>query len=182
MGELVTEVENRGRYKGFEGGVVIDATERSGEARFVNRSREPNCEAVKVVVDESPHIGIFAGERGVKSGEEVTIDYRLDCNSEKCYRGIPSCRRGLGRKRSASVPEEKKVPKTRGRKRKAKEDVVTTKTPPEEKEAGKRLLNAIDGGVGLDGVGVKVKKADQMSERDKRWAKRARQMKDAGTR
>ncbi|OQN96573.1 hypothetical protein B0A48_17003 [Cryoendolithus antarcticus] len=105
-GEIISEGECQRRmhevYNGkdnyylmeLDGGLVIDGTKGS-MARFVNHSCEPNCEVRMCLVAGTPRMGVFAGENGVKTGEELTYDYNFDNfgqTRQRCYCGAPSCR------------------------------------------------------------------------------------------
>jgi SET domain-containing protein len=75
---------------------VIDAAVDGNEARFINHSCDPNCEAV----DEAGHIFIEA-VRSIRPGEELTYDYHLERDGRwraewaqryTCRCGAPNCR------------------------------------------------------------------------------------------
>ncbi len=75
---------------------VIDGAIRGNEARFINHSCEPNCEAVT----EKRRVFIEA-QRDIESGEELLYDYNLtreDSNVPNleqryaCHCGAPTCR------------------------------------------------------------------------------------------
>jgi uncharacterized protein len=75
---------------------LIDAGVDGNEARYINHSCEPNCEAVL----EAGRVYIEA-LRTVSPGEEVTYDYRLEREGDNelgwearyaCRCGTPSCR------------------------------------------------------------------------------------------
>jgi SET domain-containing protein len=75
---------------------VIDAAHGGNEARFINHSCDPNCEAVI----EDGHIYIEA-IRTIQPGEELVYDYKyergtgpdaLDEAHYPCYCGSPKCR------------------------------------------------------------------------------------------
>lgn len=75
---------------------VIDAAVGGNEARFINHSCAPNCEAI----DERKHIYIEA-IRDIATGEELSYDYAYerdgteDEESERLYMckcGAPNCR------------------------------------------------------------------------------------------
>ncbi len=75
---------------------VVDAAVDGNEARFINHSCDPNCEAVI----DSGHIYIEA-KRTIQPGEELVYDYQYeraadaDESDEKrypCYCGAPNCR------------------------------------------------------------------------------------------
>ena len=89
---------------------VIDAARDGNDARFINHSCEPNCEAVS----EDGHIYIEA-IRNIQPGAELTYDYAYGCDEAltpellhryRCKCGAPGCRgtilklsRGNGRRR-----------------------------------------------------------------------------------
>lgn len=75
---------------------VIDGARGGNEARYINHSCEPNCEAV----DEDGRIFIYA-LRDIAPGEEITYDYHLERTGGlprnwrtlyACHCGAPSCR------------------------------------------------------------------------------------------
>jgi SET domain-containing protein len=75
---------------------VIDAAVSGNQARFVNHSCDPNCEAV----DNGGRIFIEA-LRNIRPGEELTYDYHLEREGRwrrewvaryACRCGAPSCR------------------------------------------------------------------------------------------
>jgi SET domain-containing protein len=75
---------------------VIDAAVGGNEARFINHSCNPNCEAV----DVGGRIFIDA-RRDIRPGEELTYDYRLERDGHwradyagryACRCGAPNCR------------------------------------------------------------------------------------------
>ncbi|KAF2192489.1 hypothetical protein K469DRAFT_654052 [Zopfia rhizophila CBS 207.26] len=112
-GEIITqaECERRMRFEykknkcyylmSFDNKMIIDAT-RGTIARFVNHSCEPNCEMNKLVVGGEPRMALFAGPRGIMTGEELTYDYNFDPfsskNIQECRCGTESCRGVLGPK------------------------------------------------------------------------------------
>jgi hypothetical protein len=77
--------------------IAIDGTRNGNDARFVNHSCAPNCEAY--VFDERAY---FYAMRDISRGEELTIDYRLgsadragrpsDESEYRCHCGAVSCR------------------------------------------------------------------------------------------
>jgi len=93
----------------FDQNMIIDATTGS-IARFVNHSCQPNCRMVKWIVSGQPRMALFAGDRDIMTGEELTYDYNFDPfsskNVQKCLCGSPNCRGVLGPK-----PKEVKAPK-----------------------------------------------------------------------
>ncbi|MBD3403466.1 SET domain-containing protein-lysine N-methyltransferase [candidate division GN15 bacterium] len=108
--------------------VTIDAAQGGNEARFINHSCDPNCEAV----DEDGRIYIEA-IKNIQPGVELTYDYNFDLDepyTEKlkqfylCRCGSPKCRgtilnvkkqkkRASGKKKSS---RKKQASKKRGRK------------------------------------------------------------------
>lgn len=58
--------------------MIIDAT-RGSIARFVNHACEPNCRMEKWTVGGKPRMALFAGDRGVSTGEELSYDYNFEC-------------------------------------------------------------------------------------------------------
>lgn len=75
----------------------IDASQGGNDARFINHSCNPNCEAVMTTDNE---IWIQA-LRGIEPGEELTYDYGFDVETESveearrvypCRCGAPDCR------------------------------------------------------------------------------------------
>lgn len=147
-GEIITEEECDRRmnekYKdnkcyylmSFDQNMIIDATTGS-IARFVNHSCSPNCRMIKWIVSGQPRMALFAGDRPIMTGEELTYDYNFDPfsakNVQKCLCGSPNCRGVLGPK-----PKEVKPPKP------AKNSL--TETVKKGVKAGKRKLkDAFDG-------------------------------------
>jgi palmitoyltransferase ZDHHC9/14/18 len=61
----------------FDNKMIIDAT-RGTIARFVNHSCEPNCSMIKWTVNGEPRMALFAGDRGIMTGEELTYDYNFE--------------------------------------------------------------------------------------------------------
>jgi SET domain-containing protein len=75
---------------------VIDAAVNGNEARFINHSCDPNCEAVI----DAGHIYIEA-KRTIQPGEELVYDYQYDRADDAdesderrypCYCGAANCR------------------------------------------------------------------------------------------
>ncbi len=91
---------------------VIDAGVSGNEARFINHSCEPNCEAVK----DKGRIYIEA-LRDIQPGDELTYDYHLEYSGRyqrewreryACRCGAPSCK---GTMLLPRPPRKKKEPK-----------------------------------------------------------------------
>ncbi|PNP49451.1 hypothetical protein THARTR1_09773 [Trichoderma harzianum] len=118
-GEIITEEECERRmneiYKNnecyylmsFDQNMIIDATTGS-IARFVNHSCNPNCRMIKWIVSGQPRMALFAGDRPIMTGEELTYDYNFDPfsakNVQKCLCGQPNCRGVLGPKPKGIKP------------------------------------------------------------------------------
>ncbi|RAR07003.1 SET domain-containing protein [Stemphylium lycopersici] len=120
-GEIITQDECERRMKqvykkdkcyylmSFDNKMIIDAT-RGTIARFVNHSCEPNCEMIKWTVGGEPRMALFAGPRGIMTGEELTYDYNFDPFSQKniqeCRCGTEACRGVLGPKPKKPIEEK----------------------------------------------------------------------------
>lgn len=131
----------------FDQNMIIDATTGS-IARFVNHSCNPNCRMIKWIVSGQPRMALFAGDKPITTGEELTYDYNFDPfsakNVQKCLCGEPNCRGVLGPK-----PREVKPPKT---------DKTDLKAAVKAKvKAGKRKLKELVGDEG-DADATKAKK------------------------
>ncbi|KAH7628423.1 hypothetical protein B0T09DRAFT_267326 [Sordaria sp. MPI-SDFR-AT-0083] len=136
-GEIITDEECERRmneeYKNnecyylmsFDQNMIIDATTGS-IARFVNHSCSPNCRMIKWIVSGQPRMALFAGDRPIQTGEELTYDYNFDPfsakNVQKCLCGAPNCRGVLGPK-----PKEVKPPKPPKAEGKGKKKAVKRK-------------------------------------------------------
>ncbi|KAL0054427.1 hypothetical protein WJX82_008711 [Trebouxia sp. C0006] len=75
-------------------GALIDATRKGNDARFINHSCEPNCQAEYWTVEGRECVGIFTIQT-IKAGEEVTYDYHSICAGEPvvtCLCGSAECR------------------------------------------------------------------------------------------
>ncbi|KAI0162232.1 SET domain-containing protein [Xylariaceae sp. FL1272] len=146
-GEIITEEECDRRmnekYKdnecyylmSFDQNMIIDATTGS-IARFVNHSCQPNCRMVKWIVSGQPRMALFAGDKDIMTGDELTYDYNFDPfsakNVQKCLCGSSNCRGVLGPK-----PKEVKPPKP------SKEELA--KAVKKTVKAGKRKLKEVLG-------------------------------------
>ena len=136
IGEKITSEEGDERYDdsamgrhhtflfSLDNGYVIDAAVGGNEARFINHSCDPNCEAII----EKGHIYIDA-LRTIHPGEELAYDYayeRSDDHTEedealyKCRCGADSCRGTIlapPRKKKAAARKAGAKRKAGGRKR-----------------------------------------------------------------
>lgn len=90
----------------------IDARDRGSDARFINHSCEPNCEAIQ----EGDRIFIFSRSE-IPEGTELTYDYRyvidgpLDASTRNLYAckcGAPKCRGTIAVARRRKTPAKKK--------------------------------------------------------------------------
>ena len=81
---------------GLENGMVINPEVGGNEARWINHSCDPNCEAI----EEDGSIFIYA-ERDIAPGEELNYDYALEIDEPitrkmkkafRCLCGSPNCR------------------------------------------------------------------------------------------
>ncbi|OAA35766.1 SET domain protein [Metarhizium rileyi] len=126
-GEIITEEECERRmnevYKNnecyylmsFDQNMIIDATTGS-IARFVNHSCNPNCRMIKWIVSGQPRMALFAGDRPILTGDELTYDYNFDPfsakNVQKCLCGEHNCRGVLGPKPRDVKPPKADIKKT----------------------------------------------------------------------
>jgi len=110
----------------FDQNMIIDATTRGNTARFVNHSCEPNCRMVKWIVDGKPRMALFAGDRPIMTGEELTYDYNFDPfsakNVQECRCGAETCRGILGprpkdKPKSVAVSESLQKAVTKGKRK-----------------------------------------------------------------
>lgn len=119
----------------FDQNMIIDATTGS-IARFVNHSCDPNCRMEKWIVHGQPRMALFAGDKPIMTGEELTYDYNFDPfsakNVQKCLCGSANCRGVLG-------PKVSKLPKGEAKN-------VIKETVKAATKAGKRKLQALLGG------------------------------------
>lgn len=147
-GEIVSEGECQRRMREeymdkqcyylmeLERGLIIDGTKGS-MARFINHSCEPNCEVRMVKVNGTPRMGVFAGEDGIITGEELTYDYNFDNfgkTRQICYCGAPNCRGYLSKrlnaaemKKAAREEQERQRKAAEEAQRRAEEEVKKTK-------------------------------------------------------
>jgi histone-lysine N-methyltransferase ASH1L len=138
----------------FDQNMIIDATTGS-IARFVNHSCNPNCRMIKWIVAGNPRMALFAGDRPIMSGEELTYDYKFDPfsakNVQKCLCGEPNCRGVLGPKPREVKPAKGKADlkealkaSVKAGKRKLKE-LVGDDEEPETSKAKKRKISPAKG-------------------------------------
>ncbi|KAG6027278.1 hypothetical protein E4U41_000988 [Claviceps citrina] len=137
-GEIITECYY---LMSFDQHMIIDATTGS-IARFVNHSCNPNCRMIKWIVSGQPRMALFAGDRPIMTGDELTYDYNFDPfsakNVQKCLCGEVNCRGVLGPK-----PRDVKPAKA----------ADLNKTIKATVKAGKRKLKELLGADEQDGNG-----------------------------
>ena len=78
---------------------VIDANFEGNDARWINHSCDPNCEAVIIEDGRNGHRReriYIETRRAIRKGEELTYDYgiRLDCRHTERMRRLWACRCG----------------------------------------------------------------------------------------
>lgn len=129
----------------FDQNMIIDAT-RGSIARFVNHSCDPNCKMEKWTVNGKPRMALFAGDRGIMTGEELTYDYNFDPYSQK---NVQECRCGAEKCRGVLGPRSKEERKQ--------------KSPEEDTKKGQGKL-----------AGAKRKIAEAIEEGTSRLAKKAK--------
>lgn len=143
VGEKITSEEGDERYDdsamgrhhtflfSLDDGSVVDAAVGGNDARFINHSCDPNCEAII----EKGHIYIHA-LRTIHPGEELAYDYAYERSEDhteederlyKCKCGSENCRGTIlappKRRKSKPKPKPKPRPKPKpvvGKKRLAK--------------------------------------------------------------
>ena len=99
--------------------LIIDASDKSNHARFINHSCDPNCETQKWTVNGETRIGIFA-IKDIPAGTELTFDYRLDSlgnEKKKCLCGSANCSGYLGERPKQNRDKDKEKTNARGMKR-----------------------------------------------------------------
>ncbi len=94
------EVENVSNFYFLTLGknLIIDASTKSNNARFINHSCDPNCQTQKWKVNGETRIGIFA-IKDITAGTELTFDYMLDSlgnEKKQCLCGSRNCSGFLG--------------------------------------------------------------------------------------
>ncbi|KAH7830012.1 putative histone-lysine n-methyltransferase ashh1 [Monocercomonoides exilis] len=78
------------------GNEFIDASRKGSRARFINHSCEPLCVTQKWTVLGEECVGVFVGDKMIKKGTELTMDYQWESVSsatlQKCRCGSAKCR------------------------------------------------------------------------------------------
>ena len=95
-----------------DGAMVIDPRHGGNDARWINHSCAPNCEAI----EEDGRVFIYA-LRNIRPDEELFYDYRLEVDEpvtaavaeeSRCHCGTPRCR-GTMLEHAPAVPAKKRV-------------------------------------------------------------------------
>lgn len=159
----------------FDQNMIIDATTRGSIARFVNHSCNPNCRMEKWTVDGKPRMALFAGDRNIMTGEELTYDYNFDPyslkNVQECRCGEKGCRGILGPKPKEEKEKKVQEGKLKGVKRKivevveerlpnkkqkvAAKEVKTTSKSPRASASPRKVVGAKSGKVRLVKKGIR---------------------------
>jgi len=149
-GDARYEEDGMGRHHTFlftlDDDTVVDGARGGNEARYINHSCDPNCEAVI----EKGHIWIYA-RRPIAPGEELTYDYqyeRFDWHTKKdeafyaCRCGTAKCRGSILKPRKGGKKSVARTGVNGGKKRGtvAKKGGATkrTKTTTAKRGAAKR--------------------------------------------
>jgi uncharacterized protein len=148
IGEIITDEEADRRYDdesqerhhtflfALDNGFCIDAAFGGNDARFINHSCDPNCEAM----DVKGKIWIEA-IRTIQPGEELAYDYAYERDGEHdaeweklyvCHCGAANCRGTI------LAPKKEPKPVASKRKKKTKTAKKTKKTSPKKKTSSTR--------------------------------------------
>ena len=148
LGERITQEESDRRYDdekmgrhhtflfALDSGTVIDAAVNGNEARFLNHSCDPNCEAV----EQDDRIFIEA-KRAIQAGEELVYDYsyaREDVENIKDAESLYVCRCGSPKCRGTILapPKKKRKKKARAAKKGVKRTKATSRRKTGTKKTG----------------------------------------------
>lgn len=142
----------------FDQNMIIDAT-RGSMARFVNHSCAPNCRMEKWTVSGKPRMALFAGERGIMTGEELTYDYNFDPYSQK---NVQTCRCGAVNCRGFLGPKQRDQPK-KPESSTEEDSVVKSQKKKKGKFAGakRKIVEVLEESTHLVNNQKKKKQADQ---------------------
>lgn len=95
-------------------GLSIDGGTRGSIARFANHSCDPNAEVQKWTVNGEPRAGLFAGAKGIQTGEEITYHYNFkwfpNAKPQPCYCGSANCSGFIGRRHHTYSPKQSTPP------------------------------------------------------------------------
>lgn len=180
-GEIISEGECQRRmremYKDkacyylmeLERNLVIDGTKGS-MARFINHSCAPNCEVRMVKVNGIARMGVFAGEGGVGTGEELTYDYNFDNfgdAAQVCYCGTSACRGTLSRRLNANELKKQRIVDETRRKALAEEAARLQREEAKRKEGKKARGSGWRGWVAVDDPETKARlKAEKAAKEE----------------
>ncbi|CAG8458242.1 16174_t:CDS:2 [Funneliformis caledonium] len=106
-GELIRQAvadlrERKYKAEGIDGSymfrvgddTIIDATKMGNNARLINHSCDPNCNAKILTIKGKKKIAIYA-KRDIEFGEEITYDYKFPIDKHDkipCHCGASNCR------------------------------------------------------------------------------------------
>ncbi|CAB4438651.1 unnamed protein product [Rhizophagus irregularis] len=109
-GELIRQAvadlrERKYKAEGIDGSymfrvgddTIIDATKMGNNARLINHSCDPNCNAKILTIKGKKKIAIYA-KRDIEFGEEITYDYKFPIDKHDkipCHCGASNCRGSL---------------------------------------------------------------------------------------
>jgi len=123
--------------------LVLDASVKGNNARFINHSCQPNCYSQKWWVGSTQRVGIFALV-DIPAGKELTYNYNFDGIGtqgirQACFCGAPNCSGHFGAKpkKDWEVEEEneRKQNEKRKNKRKKKSESDTNKRKSKKRES-----------------------------------------------
>jgi histone-lysine N-methyltransferase ASH1L len=131
--------------------------------------------------DDKAHMGIFAGDEGVMTGEELTYDYNFDnfgSSQQKCHCGSATCR-GFLSKRLNAVEQRQKDKEELERQRKAAEEAMknaeaVVQAKKEKSEKGPGWTGWLD--LSKREVREQLKKEKEAREAEAKSSDRARRM------
>lgn len=150
---------------------VIDGN-KGGNARYINHSCDPNCEAVQYD-DDTIWIESL---KSIPKGQEITYDYHLEVPGKiteevkqeyACNCGSKNCR---GTQIAASILEKAKKKEEKKKAKKAKKAAEKSKKKKRKEEKKSKKSKNKSNGVEhtLDATkGKKTKKKDKAKEKDK---------------
>lgn len=114
-GERVSTAEGDRRYQDhkmkrhhtflftLDDDTVIDGNRQGNDARYINHSCDPNCEAVTV----GKQIFIYA-KKNIQPGVELAYDYKYEWSNDKADIELYKCRCGTARCRGTIMKPKRK--------------------------------------------------------------------------